>query len=314
MLTHWGWDKMVAIFQTTFSYAFSWMKMYEFRLRFHWSFVPKVPINNIPALVLIMAWLWLGDKPLSEPMMVSLLTHICVTRPQWVNPFVILFSSSSGEKLPVQGRLAWNLALLLSWADKNASVYLSAYHSAIKACLTISHHNAELAIGWGNAWAWNGDLSLPECDVLYLQGGQVPPFITVCADDCRRYLSMQGDLFLKSNENQLWQRSLMPCCDLQHLGIIASLSTLYQAMACCLTAPSHYLSQCRLLINKTPSNIPQWNSIQNSEVFIQENIFANWWPSLKLLTLLVVKPDYSGRTRSTQWLLMPWFLMCHCHQ
>ena len=25
-----------------------------------------------------------GDKPLSEPMMVSLLTHICVTRPQWV--------------------------------------------------------------------------------------------------------------------------------------------------------------------------------------------------------------------------------------
>ena len=26
-----------------------------------------------------------GAKPLSEPMMVSLLTHICVTRPQWVN-------------------------------------------------------------------------------------------------------------------------------------------------------------------------------------------------------------------------------------
>ena len=25
-----------------------------------------------------------GDKPLSEPMMVSLLTHICIIRPQWV--------------------------------------------------------------------------------------------------------------------------------------------------------------------------------------------------------------------------------------
>ena len=36
-LTHWGWDKMATIFQTTFSNAFSWMKMYEFRLRFHWS-------------------------------------------------------------------------------------------------------------------------------------------------------------------------------------------------------------------------------------------------------------------------------------
>ena len=47
-------------------------------------FVPKAPINNILALVQIMAWRRPGDKPLSEPMMVSLLTHICVTRPQWV--------------------------------------------------------------------------------------------------------------------------------------------------------------------------------------------------------------------------------------
>ena len=36
-LTHWGRDKMVAIFQTTFSNGFSWMKMYEFRLTLHWS-------------------------------------------------------------------------------------------------------------------------------------------------------------------------------------------------------------------------------------------------------------------------------------
>ena len=48
------------------------------------KFVPKGPINNIPALVQIMAWHRPGDKPLSEPIMFSLLTHICVTRPQWV--------------------------------------------------------------------------------------------------------------------------------------------------------------------------------------------------------------------------------------
>ena len=48
------------------------------------KFVPKGPINNIPALVQIRAWRGSGDKPLSEPMLVSLLTHICVTRPQWV--------------------------------------------------------------------------------------------------------------------------------------------------------------------------------------------------------------------------------------
>ena len=49
------------------------------------KFVPKVRINNIPALVQIMAWHRPGDRPLSEPMMVSLPTHICFTRPQWVN-------------------------------------------------------------------------------------------------------------------------------------------------------------------------------------------------------------------------------------
>ena len=52
------------------------------------KFVPKGPINNIPALVQTMAGRRPGDKPLSGSMMVSLLTHkhdICVTRPQWIN-------------------------------------------------------------------------------------------------------------------------------------------------------------------------------------------------------------------------------------
>ena len=61
------------------------MKIFESRLRFHWSVLPKGPINNIPALAQMMAWRQPGDKPLSKLMMVSLMTHICVTRPQWVN-------------------------------------------------------------------------------------------------------------------------------------------------------------------------------------------------------------------------------------
>ena len=44
------------------------------------TLVPGSPINNIPALIQIMALRRSGDKPLSEPMMVSLLTYICVTR------------------------------------------------------------------------------------------------------------------------------------------------------------------------------------------------------------------------------------------
>ena len=48
------------------------------------KFVPKGPINNIPTLIQIMAWHLSGAKPLSEPMMISLLMHICITWPQWV--------------------------------------------------------------------------------------------------------------------------------------------------------------------------------------------------------------------------------------
>ena len=41
-LTPWGRDKMVATYLTTFLNAFSCMKIYKFRLRFHWSFFPRV--------------------------------------------------------------------------------------------------------------------------------------------------------------------------------------------------------------------------------------------------------------------------------
>ena len=91
ILTHWGRGELDAISQTTFLSAFCWMKMFEFRIKFHWSLFPgfQLTINNIPTLVQVMAWCRPGDKPLSEPMMVSSLTHICVTRPQWVNQCII---------------------------------------------------------------------------------------------------------------------------------------------------------------------------------------------------------------------------------
>ena len=45
VLTHWGRDKMDAISQTTLSNAFSWMKMCEFRLRFHQSLFLRVQLT-----------------------------------------------------------------------------------------------------------------------------------------------------------------------------------------------------------------------------------------------------------------------------
>ena len=53
-----------------------------------------------------MAWRRQGDKPLSEPMMVSLPTHVCVTRPQWVNNLIqgVLSMIHSVNSCPLQWR------------------------------------------------------------------------------------------------------------------------------------------------------------------------------------------------------------------
>ena len=86
------------------------------------KFVPKGPINNIPALVQLMAWRRPGDKPLTEPMVVRLLTHICVTRPQWVNFKTLNFNvfvwsmglpkyTFTFEKYSDKGESGWQLQL-----------------------------------------------------------------------------------------------------------------------------------------------------------------------------------------------------------
>ena len=63
------------------------------------KFVPKGPINNILALFHRMA-LCHGDKPSSEPIVASLPTHICVSRPQWVNKNTPIVNSSVVLALP----------------------------------------------------------------------------------------------------------------------------------------------------------------------------------------------------------------------
>ena len=69
------------------------------------KFVSKGPISIILALVQIMARRRSGDKPLSEPMLVRLPMHICVTRPQWVNLYAsvnwVIIISENGLS-PVQ--------------------------------------------------------------------------------------------------------------------------------------------------------------------------------------------------------------------
>ena len=73
--------------------------------------IPNGQINNIPALVRIMAWRRPGEKPLSEPMMFSLLMHICITRPQWVN---VKISPKMGQWKFIGVLLQLSSVLLLS--------------------------------------------------------------------------------------------------------------------------------------------------------------------------------------------------------
>ena len=77
------------------------------------KFVLKGSINNIPALIQIMARRWPGDKPLSEKIMVRLPTHISVTRPQWVKHGIFI---DLGQTIMLGGKKT-----KVSWTVKRAS-------------------------------------------------------------------------------------------------------------------------------------------------------------------------------------------------
>ena len=84
-LTYLPLDKMATILVDD---IFKCILFYEdeiIQIQISMKFIPESPIDNKPALVQVMACRRPGDKPLSEPMMVSLPTHTCVTRPQWIN-------------------------------------------------------------------------------------------------------------------------------------------------------------------------------------------------------------------------------------
>ena len=166
---------MAAIFQTTFSNTFSWYENIQISIKISLKFVPKGPINNIPALVQIMAWVRSGDKPLSEPMMDILLTHICVTQPQWVklkdknnlNPIWAWFKRGFINLEFEKGRLyTWRphqmktFSALLAFCAGNSPVTggFPPHKGQWRRALIFSSICA-----WRNSWANNGDASSLRC-------------------------------------------------------------------------------------------------------------------------------------------------------
>ena len=82
-LTHGGRDKWTPFCRRHCQINFVNENIY-ISIKISLTLIPKGPINNIPTLVQIMVWHRPGDKPLFEPMVISLLTHIWVTRPQQI--------------------------------------------------------------------------------------------------------------------------------------------------------------------------------------------------------------------------------------
>ena len=118
-LTHWGRDKMATNFQAMFSNGFSWMKNFNFL-----NEISLKLIDNMTALVQIMAWRRPGDKPLFEPMLVRLPMHICVIRCQWFYlPLVCSISSRSPRSMEMppgawKPRLSNALMRISGWRPK----------------------------------------------------------------------------------------------------------------------------------------------------------------------------------------------------
>ena len=56
--------------------------------------------------------------------------------------------------------------------------------------------------------------------------------------------------------------------------------------------PSHYLNQCRVIVNWTLRHNLQWNSNQNTRLFIHENVCeispAKWWPFCSVVVVVCV--------------------------
>ena len=106
------------------------------------KFVPKCPINNL-AFAQIMAWYRPCDKSLSEGMMVSFPTHICVTRPQWVSAMT---------------RFWWKLiqyTIVDPFSKHNQTIYsnygpvMMMEYSNLYVVIPITH-----GLSNGNAFAW----------------------------------------------------------------------------------------------------------------------------------------------------------------
>ena len=116
---HWGRDKLPAILQTTFWNSRFVRKLLHFELDFTKT-CSSAPINKKSALVWIMVWCRMGDKPWSQQIFASFMLTCFVTRPRWLWCSPVLL----------------RIFLVIYYIRKISSLYYHSELSEIRICIT----------------------------------------------------------------------------------------------------------------------------------------------------------------------------------
>ena len=164
-LSHWSRDKMSAIFMNENGIIL---------IKISLKYVPKGPINNIPALVQIVAWHRIGDKPLFEPMSTwfidtyvphmgevsssneaSPMPWVCIQSPHAAyHDNVMLWSS-------IISLASWDVTVLLKAWFSNALLRVVAWVPSVKS-LSGECHGMKINIGLNSCLVPSDTKQLPE--------------------------------------------------------------------------------------------------------------------------------------------------------
>ena len=96
-----------------------------------------------------------------------------------------------------------------------------------------------------------------------------------------------------------------------------SWSTLAQVMACCLTAPSHYLNQCWLFVSTDQWRLSKGNFTRDTQAINHENQLQFAWikflSNLPGANELIQWPDCPLGYKVLQDVLKPWIMWHHAY-
>ena len=191
-----------------------------------------------------------SKKPLPEPIIDPDLSH-GITRPQWVNSIPHnTVSHNYHQTSNISCTLAGNKLV-----DHSDVVGASPVGAAPTTSSFSTKHLASMHWTETTARRDENNLSLGIWCILYQRSyGTYPGHRYLLPAPNSSYIGVKG-VYTQKREGWLQCSKFISLWPSDTIWWQRSGSTLAQAMACCLTAPSHYLSQCWLIINEV-----QWHS------------------------------------------------------